>query len=141
VGAATVAPGNSVGTLSTGDLVLDTTSILAFELQSNDFTVGGGINDLISTAGDLTLDGTLQVTGLGGALTPGSYRLVNYTGGLTNNVLTIDSTFLATYPGTTIDTATTGQVNLVVVPEPTAVVLFATGATCSLLVLRRSRRL
>ncbi|MFM7245160.1 MAG: beta strand repeat-containing protein [Planctomycetaceae bacterium] len=137
VGAATLAPGNSIGTLSTGGLVLNSASVLAYELQASTFTVGGGVNDLISTTGDLTLDGTLQVTELGGSFTPGTYRLVNYTGALTNNVLTIDSTFLATYPGSSIDTATTGQVNLVVVPEPATAVLVVAGAAAGLVLRRR----
>lgn len=139
VGSATLTPGNSVGTMSTGSMILDSTSTLAFELQANDFTVGGTVNDLISTTGDLTLDGMLQVTGLGGSFTPGTYRLINYTGVLTDNVLTVDSAFLSTYPGSSIDTATAGQVNLVVVPEPAPTAFVAAAAAFGLRFLRRRR--
>ena len=48
--------------------------------------MGGGVNDLIAIAGDLTLDGTLNVAALPG-FTTGAYRLMNYGGTLIDNVL------------------------------------------------------
>jgi fibronectin-binding autotransporter adhesin len=56
-----IAPGNSPGTLTMGSLMLNAGSVLDFELgQAN--TAGGTQNDLINVNGDLTLDGTLNVT-------------------------------------------------------------------------------
>ena len=80
------APGNSPGTLAIGgNLLLDASSVLNFELAQAG-VVGGGINDLITVGGNLTLDGTLNVTGLPG-FGAGIYRLFNYGGALTDNGL------------------------------------------------------
>jgi fibronectin-binding autotransporter adhesin len=112
-----LAPGDGAGTLTTGPLSLDSATTLKFELALAG--VVGGVNDLLSVNGNLTLDGTLQVTTLAG-FNQGTYRLINYSGVLTNNGLQLESAFLTLYPGSLIDVATTGQVNLVVVPEPGA---------------------
>jgi hypothetical protein len=56
-------------------------------------------NDLISVAGNLTLDGTL-----------------------TNNTPELEASFLAAYPESAIDVSTGSQVNLIVVAEPGAAV-------------------
>jgi fibronectin-binding autotransporter adhesin len=116
----TVAPGaGSAGTLSTGDFTLASTAALSFKLQSGDVTIGNNINDLISVGGNLTLDGTLDITELGGSLADGStYRLFNYTGTLTDNTVDLSSAFLALHPGSTIDTSVSGEIDLQVVPEP-----------------------
>lgn len=80
------APGNSPGTLAIGgNLLLDATSVLNFELAQAG-VVGGGINDLITVGGNLTLDGTLNVAALPG-FGDGIYRLLNYAGALTDNGL------------------------------------------------------
>lgn len=100
--------------------------------------IGSGINDLISVTGNLTLDGTLLVDGLPG-FTTGTYRLFNYTGALNDSGLSLDAPFLAAYPGSAIDTATAGQVNLVVVPEPAALMSLL-GGVGGLLGFRRFRR-
>ncbi len=80
---ATVVPGyNGAGKLSVGSLVLDSASILEFEL--------GAKSDTISVAGDLTLDGTLNLiagTGFG----PGPYRIITYGGTLTNDTPIINA--------------------------------------------------
>src|SRR3546814_1226790 len=57
-----LAPGNSPGTLTiNGDLTLNGASILDLEFgQAN--VVGGPLNDLIDVQGNLTLDGTVDVT-------------------------------------------------------------------------------
>jgi autotransporter-associated beta strand protein len=112
-----LAPGESVGTLTTGTLLLNSAATLKLELSLAG--VVGGVNDLISVNGDLTLDGTLQVTQLN-TLSFGTYRLINYSGSLTNNLLDLESAFLAQYPGSAIDVSTPGQVNLIVIPEPGA---------------------
>ena len=71
--------------------------------------IGGGINDLITVGGNLTLDGTLNVIALPG-YGAGYYRLISYDGGFTNNGLDI-----GTVPGGysyALITGIAGQVNL-----------------------------
>lgn len=103
-----VAPGASAGTLGFDNLILNTSSILNFELGSP-----SGPNDLINVGGDLTLDGILNVSDLGG-FSVGTYRLINYSGNLTD-----DGIILNTIPAgafdLTIDTNTMNQINLNVV--------------------------
>jgi fibronectin-binding autotransporter adhesin len=107
-----ISPGNSPGTLTiNGDLALNASSVLNMEFgQAN--TPGGALNDLIVVSGDLTLDGVINVTvPTGGAFTAGVYRVIDYTGGLTDNELTV-----GTMPGgasATVQTSVPGQVNLV----------------------------
>ena len=141
---ATLAPGNSPGTLNTGTLTLADASILSFELNPTDTTVGSSINDLISVTGNLTLDGILNVVATSGdflAATVGTtWRLFNYTGTLTDNGVTLGS--MPTLGNIDyfweIDTSTAGQVNLVLatVPEPSAALLGGLG----LIALLRRRR-
>ncbi|SBV33728.1 Outer membrane autotransporter barrel domain protein [uncultured Sphingopyxis sp.] len=110
---AILAPGESAGALTiNGNLSLAGGSILAYEFgQAN--VVGGALNDLVEVGGDLTLDGTIDVsTAAGGTFGPGIYRVFNYGGALTDNGLD-----LGTIPGGTtgilVQTAVAGQVNLV----------------------------
>lgn len=106
----TLAPGRSVGTLITDDLVLNENAILEFEL-STPGTIGGGVNDLVEGGRDLTLDGILNIsdgTGFGA----GTYRVINYSRNLVDNGLVI-GTVPAGY-SFAIDVATDGEVNLVV---------------------------
>ncbi len=86
---ATVAPGTdgTVGTLTTGDLALSENSILAFDLGAPDSEMG---SDLIQVNGDLTLDGLLNASDAGG-FGIGVYRLINYTGALTDNGLLVNA--------------------------------------------------
>ncbi|MFZ5664193.1 MAG: autotransporter-associated beta strand repeat-containing protein [Pseudomonadota bacterium] len=85
---AKLAPGNSPATIAIGgNLLLDSASILNFELAQAG-VVGGGINDLITVSGNLTLDGTLNVAALTG-FGEGIYRLINYGGTLTDNGLLV----------------------------------------------------
>jgi fibronectin-binding autotransporter adhesin len=120
-----IAPGASAGTLSTAGLSLDSTSLWDFELATAG-VVGSGVNDLILVNGALTLDGILDVTPLPG-FGAGTYRLASYTGGFVDNGLEIDPAFLASYPGSSIDTTNVGEVNLIVIPEPGSVVLLIGG--------------
>jgi fibronectin-binding autotransporter adhesin len=137
----TLAPGTSPGTLTIdGDLGLNDSSILDFELNPLDMTVGGGVNDLVSITGNFTLNGLLNVTPTSGSfagITSGSWRLFNYSGTLTNNILGFN-TMPSLDPGYSwsLDLATSGQVNLTVVPEPGAALL---GGLGMLALLRRRR--
>src|SRR5690606_33260563 len=107
-----LAPGSSAGTLTLGSLSLSAGSILDYELGQAG-VVGGGVNDLVEIGGDLTLDGTLDVTDIGG-FGAGVYRLMEYGGALTDNGLE-----LGTLPTGSdaqdlfVQTAIGGQVNLV----------------------------
>lgn len=98
----TIAPGNNgAGTLNTGTLILNGSSKLNFEL--------GSTSDRIDVNGNLTLDGTLNVTNLAG-FGAGNYVIMTYTGNLTNDTLD-----LGAVPGSyqyTISTATPNQVIL-----------------------------
>jgi autotransporter-associated beta strand protein len=103
-------PGNSPGTLTLGPLALNPGSLLGYEYGPPNI-VNSGVNDLTVVNGNLTLDGTLNLTALPG-FGIGTYRVFNYTGALTDNVLD-----LGTVPGGflfTVDVATANQVNLIV---------------------------
>ena len=135
-----IAPGLSAGTLTiNNNLILGGSATLSYELNGTNQAVGAGVNDLLAGIVNLTLDGALNVAELGsfGGLSSGSWRLINYTGTLTDNGLTI-GTMPNTDPGTsfTIDTATAGQVNLMLVPEPGTALL---GLLAGLGLLRRRR--
>ncbi|MFN9364770.1 MAG: autotransporter-associated beta strand repeat-containing protein [Planctomycetota bacterium] len=137
----TLTPGITTGTLSvTGNLLLGSSTILNYELNENDQTVGGGINDLVAINGNLTLDGTLNVTGIPSnvfANTQKTWTLFTYTGVLTNNGLVLGS--LPTgQNGWFIDVSNAGKVNLTAVPEPSSALLF-TGLFAGAAVLRRRR--
>ncbi|MEO5916225.1 MAG: autotransporter-associated beta strand repeat-containing protein [Luteolibacter sp.] len=106
----TLAPGASIGTLTlTSGLTFASTSTLDFEL--------GTSSDKAAVTGNLTLDGTVNVTAATG-FTAGTYTLVSYTGTLTNNTLIV-GTLPVGYTAT-VNTATAGQVKLVVVSTNTA---------------------
>jgi fibronectin-binding autotransporter adhesin len=69
--------------------------------------------------GNLTLNGTLNVTqSAGGNFLQGTYRLINYTGGLTDNVLDV-GTLPAGFTGV-IQTSIANQVNLIASGAPPA---------------------
>jgi autotransporter-associated beta strand protein len=139
-----ISPGTSPGTLTVGGLTLNSTSVLNYELNGGNTTVGSSINDLINvtTAGGLTLNGTLNVSetvaGSFASSAGGTWRLINYSGALAGSGLTLGT--IPTLPSgasLSIDTATAGQVNLVLtVPEPTS--LLVLGAT-GLIAMKRRR--
>ncbi|MHA6193129.1 autotransporter-associated beta strand repeat-containing protein [Pseudomonas wadenswilerensis] len=114
-GTVTVANGGSLAlsagsNLSVGSLLLNSTSNLNAALGA----ASASLPALLSVNGNLTLDGLLNVTDTGG-FGPGVYRLMDYTGTLTNNGLAVN-----TLPGSTaaedvsVQTAVNNQVNLVV---------------------------
>ncbi|WP_295809796.1 autotransporter-associated beta strand repeat-containing protein, partial [uncultured Nitratireductor sp.] len=88
-----LAPGNSIGTLTVdGDLALSSGSMLDYELGHPGSSAGApGTSDRIDVAGDLTLDGTLDLADAGGAGF-GYYRLMTYGGTLADNTLDIGAT-------------------------------------------------
>lgn len=111
VAGGTLAPGsNGAGTLTiNGNLSLDAASTLAMQFGQAS-TVGGALNDLIDVKGNLTLDGTLNVSAtVGGTFGPGIYRIISYTGTLTDHGLDIGA--LPSGTGV-IQTSVAGQVNL-----------------------------
>ncbi|WP_244479195.1 autotransporter outer membrane beta-barrel domain-containing protein [Stenotrophomonas terrae] len=91
-GAVTVADGGHLAGASGSTLSVNS---LVFNANSN-FDVGlgtpvsGGGNPLVNVSGNLTLDGTLNVSDIGG-FGSGVYRLFNYNGGLTDNGMLIGS--------------------------------------------------
>jgi outer membrane autotransporter protein len=112
-----LAAGNSPGNLTLGELLLNNASVLDYELASPS-GIAGVDSDLITVTGDLTLDGILNITDLGGfdfavsSGDTGSYRLFDYGGTLIDNVISFGSGLLAGY-NYSIDTATAGAVTLV----------------------------
>jgi fibronectin-binding autotransporter adhesin len=100
-------------TLGVGSLLLNSGSILDYRL-STPGVIGSGVNTLVNVMGNLTLDGTLNVTN-GGSFASGAYRLFNYSGTLTD--LTLGLGILPTgfsASNVTVTTGVAGQVNLVV---------------------------
>lgn len=133
-------PGLSAGTLTfSNDLVLASTSLLGFELDALDTTVGSGFNDLITVAGAFTLDGTLNVSPLSSfnGITSGTWTLFTYGSSFTDNGLALGSM-------PTLDSgyswqlgSGSGNVTLSIVPEPAAALL---GGMGMLVLLRRRPR-
>lgn len=166
--AGTLAPGNSIESLSTGALSFSAGSTFSVELDSTaplasaaDLVVANGNLSLDSTSGPVTL--TLNDL----AVTPGAFQvgttfsLLAYTGAWNNGLLTLGSDLLAN--GATFNfgsntwqilyNATTGGanfgadqpagsnfVNIQAVPEPSTYALLALAGAGALLLRRRSRR-
>lgn len=103
---------NSVGKLTTGSLTLSDNAQLDYQFGQA-YTPGGAFNDLIDVNGDLTLDGKLNIeTSPGGSFDVGVYRVINYTGTLTNNVMGIANAPEAA-DSLYVQTSVKNQVNLV----------------------------
>ena len=93
-----------------GDLALARGSRLDYSFGEAN-VVGGSLNDLTDVAGDLTLDGTLDVTATpGGSFAPGIYRVIRYGGTLTDDGLALGT---VPGPGFFVQTSVAHQVNLV----------------------------
>ncbi|CAI1110713.1 autotransporter outer membrane beta-barrel domain-containing protein [Serratia quinivorans] len=111
----TLAPGSSDGAAGTlairRSLLLSAGSILNYNLGQPD-VVGGQYNDLTIVGGDLTLDGTLNVsTTAGGAFGAGVYRIISYSGVLNDQGLALGT--MPAGANTALQTSDAGQVNLV----------------------------
>lgn len=103
--------GSDPGTLTiNGNLTLAGTSTLNMDFgQAN--LPGGPLNDLIDVEGDLVLDGTLNVnTTPGGSFGPGVYRVINYSGDLTDRGLEIGTIPSPTF---SLQTNVANQINLI----------------------------
>lgn len=112
-----IVPGasNIVGTLTTGPLILEYGTTLAYDLAS-DNTPGAGINDLVVVNGDLTINGNTIAINPMGLLQKSTYRLFTYTGNLIWNAdLYIPDQMGYSF---TWNTSIPGQVNLVVTARP-----------------------
>jgi fibronectin-binding autotransporter adhesin len=107
----TLSPGNSPGTLTVnGNLTLNAGANVDYQLGQAG-TVGGSLNDLTVVHGNLTLDGTLNVSATpGGTFGAGVYRLFSYDGTLTDNGLAIGTSPTA---NVFVQTSLANQVNLV----------------------------
>ena len=128
-GAVTVADGGHLAavtgsTLDVGSLVLGANSNLDVALGAP--VVGGG-TELVNVAGNLTLGGQLNVSDVGG-FGMGVYRLINYTGALTDNNMQIGNLPSGVVQGDLeLQTAFASQVNLVY-SSPNAAVQFWDGS-------------
>lgn len=110
-----LAPGTSPGTLTiNGNLALAGGSVLAYEFGQAD-AVGGALNDLVIVGGNLTLDGTINVSvPIGGSFGYGTYRVFTYGGSLTDNGLALGS--MPAGGNVSVQTSIANQVNLVNAP-------------------------
>ncbi len=138
-GNGTVAPGTSAGTLTVGgDLTLADASILDYELDAPD-PVGGAGGDFIAGIQGLTLDGVLNVTSLGfdflTANVGDQWKLMAYSGSLTDNTLSLGSMPGLNGGRSYAITVTGDSVILSVVPEPGALGLL--GLVAVAWILRR----
>jgi fibronectin-binding autotransporter adhesin len=131
-----LAPGNSLGALSTGSLALASASMLDFDLGAPNLG-NSALSDRVDVTGSLVLDGILNVTAgtdFGAPQAGDRWRLFNYSTGLTDAGL--DLGVLPTLASGLIyfvDTSAFGRVDLAVgtpeqVPEPAGVVLLALGS-------------
>ncbi|MFS2054300.1 beta strand repeat-containing protein, partial [Variovorax sp. CT11-76] len=99
------------GTLTLGGLSLASGAVLDYDLGQAG-VAGGSLNDLINVNGNLQLDGTLNVAQTaGGKFGAGLYRLINYTGTLTDNGLDI-GTAPTSAANLQVQTSIANQVNL-----------------------------
>jgi autotransporter-associated beta strand protein len=153
-----LAPGTGLATLTFGQsLTLAGAATTEFELDALNQAAGGGFNDLIAvgidSAGDLALDGIINLTAWDAAIFTGftaddhvKWTLFTYTGNLTiGNNLSFGSTptlgfdSLGRAQSWVLDTtSTSGKVYATVIPEPSTMLLGAIGAAG--LILRRRRR-
>jgi autotransporter-associated beta strand protein len=123
---ATLTPGaGGAGTLTTGGLTLASGAALAFDLGAPGTA---GASDRITVNGDLVLDGTLNITDVGG-FGYGVYRLIDYSGALTDNGLAIGTTPAGTNAGLlSVQTLIGQQVNLVYGSSAVSAIQFWDGA-------------
>ncbi|MBU1538463.1 MAG: hypothetical protein KKC29_02265 [Alphaproteobacteria bacterium] len=112
-GAVTIADGGVLSGVQGGDLAISSLNLSSGSIVNATFSGAGG-PALFSIAGDLTLDGTLNVAS-SGAYGFGVYGLMTYGGLLSDNGLTLGTT-----PGgaqrMSVQTSVAGQVNVVHAP-------------------------
>ncbi len=103
----TLSPGYGVGTLAiSNSLLVNAGAVLQYAL--------GATGDRTVVRGNLTLDGTINITDAGG-FTNGTYTLFSYGGTLTDNGLTVGTTPNSAF-GYIVDTSSNGYVRLIVGP-------------------------
>ena len=107
-----LAPGDTgaAGTLTVnGSLSVANGAALTYQFGQAD-VVGGPLNDLTVVHGNLSLDGTLNVSATpGGSFGPGLYRIISYDGTLNDQGLALGSTPGGSYQ---VQTSVAHQVNL-----------------------------
>jgi autotransporter-associated beta strand protein len=104
----------NTASLSAGSTLLNPNSVLAVALGSS----LNATNPLLRITGNLTLDGVLRITDLGG-FTNGAYALMTYSGSLNNNFplpVIVPGGLAASF-----DTSVTGKVSLIVGQQPAVV--------------------
>jgi autotransporter-associated beta strand protein len=109
-----LSPGDSSGpgTLTLSKLILSAGSNSDFRLNNPGMT-GGGVNDLVNVAGNLTIAGILNITQLAN-FNVGSYTLFTYGGTLTNTGFTAINGTGGSGFDAVISTGTAHQVNLII---------------------------
>ena len=111
----TIAPGNSIGTLTLAtNLTLQSGATGLFEVANSP-----GTGDLLVVQGNLTVNNsTIAINVPGATLQPGTYTLIQYSGTLTGSFNPVVTLAGGSINGSmTIDTSTPGQVNLVLIPQ------------------------
>lgn len=131
-----LAPGHEgvLGTLRVGQLTLSPESILNYQLGTPGSPGVGSDLLRIGTAdriGHLTLDGTLNIADAGG-FGAGLYRLMEYSGTLTDNGLAIGQVPASfTASGMALQTSVAGQINLTVAAPVELLTFWDGGGTAS----------
>jgi autotransporter-associated beta strand protein len=129
---ANLAPGintsfGSVGTLNVPNMALGGSGTAYFDLSAVSTTVGGGVNDLVHIAGNLSLGGitSVYINMLNGTalVTGGTYTLFNYGSGAlgagaSSSFSLADPGLLAARQTYKFDTSNSGAVNLVISGGP-----------------------
>ena len=135
-----LAPGNSVGTITVGtglslDLSLSGSSV--FEITSPAFTAG--TFDLVSGNGSVVFGGILNLAFSGGSYADGTdvLQIFATTGGRSGNFSAVNYTGLAAGQSATFN-PTTGFIT--VVPEPSTYAMALAGLACGGYTLFRRRR-
>ena len=112
----TLSPGSSgPGTLSSGSLVMASGAALAIELGAPGVT-GGGVSDLVNVAGNVSLNGALNLSALSGFSSTGGYTILTYSG-TRSGTFSSDNLAAMGYQGTIQYNDLLKQVNLVPLPR------------------------
>ena len=126
---ATIAPGNSVGTLTiNGDVIFGDYSVFSVE-------VDGATSDLLVVGGDLNLSSSLNTLTIVGTLTAETYTIATYSGALTGTFATI--TGLGDY-FINYGTGSDSEITLTAIPEPAHLgAILAAFCLAGVVILRR----